>query len=214
VNSPLVLNDTLKIVASGDDFNQSNDACTPLNSTYNDTILLIHQGDCSSLLKIQHAKAAGAVAVVLYTDDKNQTASFETLSTAVLPVAFINNDDGSVIYDQHDATALFTNTLVALVAPASDYGMVSGYSTLGPTNELNLKPELVAVGGNVFSTLPRYLNMYGFRSGTSFSAPYIAANVALLLANVNQTIEPTLAKNILMNFATQGNITPTKYICN
>lgn len=205
VNSPLVLNDTLKVVASGADFNQVDDACKPLNGTFNQTIMLIHQGDCNSLTKIKHAKDAGAVAVLLYTDDKNQTVGFETLSTAVLPVAFINNDDAALIYSQNSTIkAQFTNTLVALVAPSSDYGMISGYSTLGPTNELNLKPELVAVGGNVFSTLPRYLNMYGFRSGTSFSAPYIAANVALLLSNVNRSIEPTLAKNILMNFANQG----------
>jgi subtilisin family serine protease len=77
---------------------------------------------------------------------------------------------------------------------------------LGPTNELQLKPELVAVGGNVFSTLPGYLKSYGFRSGTSMSAPFISASVSLVLSKFkDRKIAPQEMKDLFMNFARTGN---------
>lgn len=215
VNTALTLNATLPIVATGKTFNQKNDACENFGNSheYNNTIVLIHQdGNCSTLTKIKNARSAGAKAVVLYTNTKNATTSFETLSSAVLPVAFINNDDGKTIFkatQQKNQTtkAHFTNTLVAMEAPEGESDSISGYSTLGPTNELQLKPELVAVGGNVFSTVPRYQGSYRFASGTSFSAPYVSANVALFLSNRNSTkSSPDLVKNVLMNFASTGKL--------
>ncbi|CEP17587.1 hypothetical protein [Parasitella parasitica] len=221
VNTALVLNDTLPIVATGSKFDQENDACKSLgkSSKYNDTIVLIHQGGCDSLTKIQHAHSAGAKAVILYTDIKNATTSFETLPNAVLPVAFINNDDAKIVFTarkkQKPSKARFTNTLVAMPAPEGDVDSISSFSTLGPTNELEMKPELVAVGGNVFSTVPRYQGSYQFGSGTSFSAPYVAANVALFLANSKNKANnsPDLVKNVLMNFAStvRGPISASQY---
>lgn len=215
VNTALTLDVTLPIVATGKTFNQENDACKDLGDSdkYNNTIVLIHQGgNCNTLTKIKNARSAGAKAVVLYTNTKNATTSFETLSSAVLPIAFINNDDGETIFkatqQKHQTTkAQFTNTLVAMEAPEGESDSISGYSTLGPTNELQLKPELVAVGGNVFSTVPRYQGSYRFASGTSFSAPYVSANVALFLSNSNSTKNsPDLVKNVLMNFASTGKL--------
>lgn len=211
VNTALTLNTTLPILATGREFNQENDACKDLGDSakYKNTIVLIHQGGhCDTLTKVKHARSAGAKAVVLYTDTKNATTSFETLSSAVLPIAFINNDDGEIIYKaaQHSSVkAHFTNTLVAMEAPENEADSISSFSTLGPTNELQLKPELVAVGGNVFSTVPRYQGSYRFASGTSFSAPYVSASVALFLSNCNQSNQsPDLVKNVLMNFASPG----------
>lgn len=211
VNSPLVLNDKLLIVPSSQEFNAANDACENLVSNhtkinkFNGSIVLIHEGGCNPLLKISHARAAGGKAVVIYTDIRNATTDYDTLASAVLPVAFINNDGGKIIFKSSNSSmAQFTNILVALEAPVAEINSVSGFSTLGPTNELQLKPDLMAVGGNVFSTLPRYLNSYGFRSGTSFSAPFIAGTLALLLSNIGKDTKPDLVKDILMNFATQG----------
>lgn len=205
VNSPLVLNDKLSIVPTSENFNEENDACDKLddnNSKYNGSIVLIHQGGCDSLVKIMHARDAGAKAVVMYTDIKNATTSIQVLSNAVLPVAFINHNDGKTAFKTCEAE--LTNILVAMEAPETDTNSISSFSSLGPTNELDLKPELLAIGGNVFSTLPRYLQSYGFRSGTSFSTPYIAGSVALLLSNTKIDIKPDQVKNILMNFANQG----------
>lgn len=193
-------------MTSSKEFDAENDACKKLtsghHSKYNDSIVLIHQGGCSSLLKIMHARDAGAKAVVIYTSVKNATTDVEILTNAVLPVAFVNNDEGKIAFKAREAE--FTNILTALKSPEMYIDSVASFSTLGPTYELELKPELMAIGGDVFSTLPRYLKSYGFRSGTSFSTPYIAGTVALLLSNTQSDIKPDMVKNLLMNFASQG----------
>jgi subtilisin family serine protease len=95
-------------------------------------------------------------------------------------------------------------------APESDIlHTVSGFSSQGPTNELQLKPEIVGVGGNVFSTLPNYLKSYGFRSGTSMAAPFVSGQIALLLEK--KRLKPDEVKGLLMNFATQGKRPHTRH---
>ncbi|OBZ91183.1 Minor extracellular protease vpr, partial [Choanephora cucurbitarum] len=207
VNSPFTLNSSLPIVASGKKFNQKNDACSKLKNKkkYKDSIVLIHQGDCNPLTKVTHAYEAGASAVVLYTDIQKTATSFEVLQHAMLPVAYVNNDDGHKLFKtiskKRNTKASFTNKLVALKASTSQAGTVSSFSSLGPTYELQLKPEITAIGDTVFSTLPRYLKSYGFGSGTSYSTPYVAGSLGLLLANTRKDLSPEMAKQTLMNFA-------------
>jgi subtilisin family serine protease len=202
VNTPFVLNGTYPLVATSKQFNAENDACQNMTShSLKDSIALIHTGGCNALSKIMHAQQAGAKAVIMYTDVKNTTTNFQVLPQAVLPVAFINQQDANIAFYQANQ-AEFTNILIAMEAPESS--TVSAFSTLGPTNELDLKPELMAIGGNVFSTLPRSRKSYGFASGTSFSAPYISGSIALYLANTKLDQTPEQVKSILMNSARQG----------
>ncbi|KAG2202783.1 hypothetical protein INT47_004807 [Mucor saturninus] len=205
-STPFVLNlgNKLPIVSTGKEFNAENDACLPLHKhKYNGTIALIHQGgNCTSLEKVMHARNAGAVAAILYSNIQNATTDVEILTTAVLPIAFINNDDAKIAFEEAKH-AEFTKVLVALKSAEVYRDSVASFSTLGPTNQLELKPELMAVGGDIFSTLPRYLKSYGFRSGTSFSTPYVAGTVALLLSNTQPDMKPDMVKHLLMNFASQ-----------
>ncbi|CEG68030.1 hypothetical protein RMATCC62417_04365 [Rhizopus microsporus] len=208
VSLALKLNKKLPIVSASTQFNKKQDACKSLKDSnrFRDSILLVHLGDCNPLDQIKHAKQAGAEAVIFYSDTVNATTEVQILTSAALPAAFINNDEGyrifSVLGQEKKVKAQFTNILVALPAPSNDIlHQVSGFSTLGPTNELELKPEIMGVGGNVFSTLPQYKKSYGFRSGTSMAAPFVSGQVALLLEK--KKLSPKETKNILMNFATQ-----------
>ncbi|KAI8328345.1 peptidase S8/S53 domain-containing protein, partial [Blakeslea trispora] len=207
VNSPFTLDSALPIVASGKKFNQNNDGCDKLKNKkkFKNSIVLMHQGGCNPLTKITHAYDAGALAVIFYTDVKKTATSFEVLQHAMLPVAYVNNDDGFILFKaitkERHVKARFTDKLVALNASPNQAGAVSYFSSLGPTYELQLKPEITAVGDTVFSTLPRYLKSYGFGSGTSYSTPYVAGSLGLLLANTKKDLSPELAKQTLMNFA-------------
>ncbi|RCI03374.1 hypothetical protein CU098_010979 [Rhizopus stolonifer] len=204
-NTPLTLNKTLSLSSASTTFNKTNDACKPLKEKFNNTILLVHQSNCSMLLQVQHAKKAGA-RVVLFYSDLETTAYPTTLYGAVLPVAFINNEQGRRVFkaikQSKKVQAQMTNVLVSIDAPVVDLlHRVSFFSSQGPTNELQLKPELMGVGGNVFSTYPKYLKHYGFNSGTSFAAPFVSGQIALLLAQ--KKMKPEETKRVLMNFATQ-----------
>jgi Subtilase family/PKD-like domain/Ig-like domain CHU_C associated len=82
---------------------------------------------------------------------------------------------------------------------------LSSSSSCGPVHDGRVKPEIVAMGTNVFSTYTP-LNTYGTISGTSMSTPGITGTVALLAQrykqlNANVLPPSSLIKNIACNTA-------------
>ncbi len=90
---------------------------------------------------------------------------------------------------------------------------LSGSSSCGPVHDGRVKPEIVAMGTNVFSTYTP-MNTYGTISGTSMSTPGITGTVALLAQHYKQlngnVLPPSsLIKNVVCNTATDlGNVGP------
>jgi hypothetical protein len=83
--------------------------------------------------------------------------------------------------------------------------VLSSSSSCGPVHDGRVKPEIVAMGTNVFSTYTP-LNTYGTISGTSMSTPGITGTVALLAQrykqlNANVLPPSALIKNIACNTA-------------
>lgn len=83
--------------------------------------------------------------------------------------------------------------------------VLSTSSSCGPVHDGRVKPEIVAMGTNVFSTYTP-LNTYGTISGTSMSTPGITGTVALLAQRYKQlnsnVLPPSmLIKNIACNTA-------------
>lgn len=82
---------------------------------------------------------------------------------------------------------------------------ISGSSSFGPVHDGRVKPEIVGMGTNVFSTYTP-LNTYSTISGTSMSTPGVTGTVALLAQYYKQanasTLPPSaLIKNIICNTA-------------
>jgi subtilisin family serine protease len=79
--------------------------------------------------------------------------------------------------------------------------VVSSFSSRGPSacgGEYSLKPEVVAPGEDILSTLPG--NNYGYMSGTSMAGPHVAGIVALM-RQANPDMDVIDIKQILMDTA-------------
>ncbi|HEY4936577.1 MAG TPA: S8 family serine peptidase, partial [Puia sp.] len=61
---------------------------------------------------------------------------------------------------------------------------IGGASSLGPTNDGRIKPELVAGGVNITSTVP--VNSYATYDGTSMASPTVAGILALIVERYKQ----------------------------
>jgi bacillopeptidase F len=88
-----------------------------------------------------------------------------------------------------DAPASYTNTLAIGATDSGD--TVATFSSRGPSPWNQIKPDVVAPGVSIVSTIPG--GGYGTLSGTSFSAPHAAGAIALMLQADRQALGlPTL----------------------
>jgi hypothetical protein len=94
--------------------------------------------------------------------------------------------NGDIIPDGSNGTQSISDIAVSknviTVGGLKDDGSILEISGRGPTDDLRIKPDLVANGEQVYSTTSASANSYGYSpNGTSFSASSLAGGVALLL---------------------------------
>ncbi|CDS09870.1 hypothetical protein LRAMOSA02547 [Lichtheimia ramosa] len=171
-------------IAIGDkNVDSSSDACKAENvpSNVKGKIGLVKRGSCTFDEKAANLAKAGAIGALVYNAEGDVFTPSTT--TAKVPVAGISNENGLKLVDLLKAgksvKATFDHQVSTL--PVSTGKTVSSFSSVGPSYENDFKPEIAGIGGNVYSTLPRYLGGWGMMSGTSMATPYVAGAVALYL---------------------------------
>ena len=68
------------------------------------------------------------------------------------------------------------------VGAVNGIGGLTAFSSVGPTYDRRVKPDLVALGFTVYTARARTYDRYAFVSGTSFSTPLVAGCAALVLS--------------------------------
>ena len=228
-------------------------ACGTLPAgSLNNVFVLIQRGNvsggatCTFETKTTNAQTAGALGVIIYNNVSGAPTMIEGADQFAGPVVMISQSDGANLKTYVDANpgaavtidASGTETdLAAFVATANATfqsglsvaaNQLASYSSVGPTPDGMMKPDMAAVGGsdvglgidaNNDPYLPFPAGIYmaaqsydpngdlfsqnGFASanGTSFATPLVAG-AAALMKQAHSGLRGTQIKSLLVNGAT------------
>ena len=150
--------------------------------------------DDNNLYKKAIEKAAENGIICVNSAGNSQVSTTKNING--YPTNYSGIKDTSIVDNSSDVTLT--------VASMSKYGDLSNFSSWGPSTNLELKPEITAVGEGVRSTAND--NEYAILSGTSMAAPYVSGSVALIYEAVNEKFpdiekskKTEIVKNIAMN---------------
>lgn len=141
-------------------------------------VAVISRGEITFAEKVANAVDAGAVAVVIYDNVEGALVSM-AIDDHVIPSVFVEKAAGAALEAQETKTLHVDEEPTVVENP--DAWSIASFSSWGPTNDLQIKPTITGVGGNVNSALAGTTDGYEVASGTSMSAPNAAGGYAALL---------------------------------
>ncbi len=148
-------------------------------------IVFVQRGSITFGEKQMNAEAAGAVAAVIYNNQPGTINMTLQGSTAKIPAVSITLADGEAVAANSTQVSdtVYEGTLTVFNKLGVNYNVADGYtmsdfSSYGVPGSLDLKPEITAPGGNIYSTTNN--GTYGIMSGTSMAAPSITGQSALV----------------------------------
>ncbi|WP_035784253.1 S8 family serine peptidase, partial [Butyrivibrio sp. MC2021] len=174
-------------------------------------IVFVSRGTITFGEKQMNAEAAGAIGVVVYNNQAGTINMTLQGSTAVIPAVSITQAEGLAVAEQGEKVAdgVYTGVISVAGNVGTNYNAADGYtmstfSSYGVPATLDLKPEITAPGGNIYSTIDN--GEYGLMSGTSMAAPSVSGQSALVeqyirengLAEKTGLSVRTLAQSLLM----------------
>lgn len=200
------------IVPVGLNTTVANEACSPLPGdarNFTGSVVLVRRGGCGFAQKQQNLAALGATHILVYTNEMSMAAPSSVSQDG--KIAMITREAGAAIIKTVRAggnvTADFTTppmkTLTGIVNEETG-GAPSYFASFGATNDLFIKPDVAAPGGQILST---YLNdEYAVQSGTSMSCPYVAGIAALYISkHGGRSVHgPGFAKDLAMRIISSG----------
>jgi minor extracellular serine protease Vpr len=148
-------------------------------------IALILRGTCFFEDKLNNVQNAGAIAALIYTTPAQPDPIPMAEGAATLPASMVSNADG---LDIKNRVAQNMNLKLTLHFDQSSFPVSSARiddsSSRGPSADNSVKPDLLAVGSNVYTAWATSLGTGGYTvaSGTSLSAPMVTGAAALLKA--------------------------------
>lgn len=155
-------------------------------------VVLISRGNSSFADKANAAIQAGAAATVIYNNAPGSINMNLTGYNFPNPAVMIEQAKAKEILaasTQDETTGLWGGKMTVSAKAETLHGVADGYkpssfSSWGTTENLDLKPELMTPGGNIYSTLNH--SSYGMMSGTSMAAPSAAGGAAIMAQYIKE----------------------------
>ncbi|KAG0098368.1 hypothetical protein BGZ93_000330 [Podila epicladia] len=166
------------------------EGCNDYPDSLNGAVAFIKRGSCTFAAKAKMAQDAGAVGCIFYNNIEGSLRPKVDEPGIHIFGHGISMQQGQQILDQFKDAAsvhvtyksekgVFSNEMANQISLFSSWG-------LGP--ELELKPDIAAPGGYIYSTVPVAKGSFSTMSGTSMATPFIAGAAALMVES-NPTMD-------------------------
>lgn len=153
-----------------------------LDQDPNEKVALVARGTCVFAEKVLNAQKAGAIAVLVYTNQNARTAMGGDNAGIDIPAQMIDNAPGLALRDKllagQSVAVRMDPANVVLDVLAAD--QVSGFSSRGPSKNGALKPDITAPGSGILSAAMGRGTAGASFSGTSMAGPMVAGTAALI----------------------------------
>ncbi|KAK4047156.1 hypothetical protein OIV83_005608 [Microbotryomycetes sp. JL201] len=174
------------------------DACTALPaSTPNlaNKVVVVQRGGCTFAVKYRNIARAGGTVVLVYNS--------AGLTALPLLLSYYNaNQNTTVSFPSGPLVPASDNAITGVVDKYFG-GIVSDYSSYGPTADMYVQPSFTAPGTNVLTTTTMANGGVTITRGTSFSAPLAAGAIAVILsARRGDNLSPAQMRALLAHTST------------
>ncbi|GME39660.1 Subtilisin-like protease protein [Neofusicoccum parvum] len=162
-------------------------------------VVVVRRGFCPVTVTQARAAANGFTKVLTFPDPDSDnifiqgygvpTPAFDANGTIVS----IGSTTDSTIYENVKAAGEYTLSFVDTTPVLEKQlwgGQINNFSSVGPSWDFSLKPQIAAPGGAIISTFPLGGGGWAMASGTSMATPYLSGVYALVKSqNPNLSVD-------------------------
>ena len=184
-------------------------ACDPLPADSLDgKIALLSRGVCDFTVKVQNVQDAGGLGAIVVNREPGIFIMGQNDNPVqpTIPAYMVDLSDRDALMAE-DGSAASLNAPFYAYDPADD-NIMGDFSSQGPTDvDFRVKPDVVAPGVNVLSSIPTsYCGgapCFDFFNGTSMATPHLAG-MAAIVKQQHATWSAAQIRSAIVNTAVQG----------